>query len=62
MSFIRLLGRVLSLCVPTIALVNGHAIAGGCMLMFAHDWRFGRAEQDKAKIALNEIELGKLQP
>lgn len=49
---------MISLCVPTVAVVNGHAIAGGCMFMFAHDYRYGRAEPEKAKISLNEIEIG----
>jgi len=62
LAFIRLLGRILTLCVPTIALVNGHAIAGGCMLMFTHDWRYGRAEPEKSKISLNEIEIGMFLP
>lgn len=58
LEFIRLLGRFLSLSVPSIALVNGHAVAGGCMLMFAHDWRFARAEVGKALISMPEIEIG----
>ena len=37
--------------------MNGHAIAGGCMLAFAHDWRGSRAEEGKARYALNEIEI-----
>lgn len=58
LEFIRLLGRLLRFPVPTIALVNGHAIAGGCMLMFAHDYRISRAEPKKVNCALTEIELG----
>ena len=37
LEFIRLLGRIAVLPFPTIALVKGAAIAGGCMLSFAHD-------------------------
>lgn len=44
LEFTRLLGRMLSFCVPTIAIVSGHAIAGGCMFIFAQDFRFARAE------------------
>ena len=42
---------------PTVAMLNGHAIAGGCMLAFAHDWRISRSEKDKVRMALNEIEI-----
>lgn len=58
LEFIRLLGRLLRYPVPTIALVNGHAVAGGCMFMFAHDWRIARAEPKKAHCSLPEIEIG----
>lgn len=35
----HLLARVLSLPVPTIAAVQGHAFGAGAMLAMAHDWR-----------------------
>ena len=41
---------------PVIAALNGHTIAGGCMLALACDSRIMISE--KAKIALNEIEFG----
>ncbi|MBW1753142.1 MAG: enoyl-CoA hydratase/isomerase family protein [Deltaproteobacteria bacterium] len=41
---------------PVIAALNGHTIAGGCMLANACDFRVMVAE--KAKIALNEITFG----
>jgi enoyl-CoA hydratase/carnithine racemase len=41
---------------PLIAAVNGHAIAGGCMLTLACDERF--MVPGKAKISLNEIRFG----
>lgn len=42
---------------PTVALVNGHAIAGGCVLALACDYRVATA--DKAtRIGLNEVALG----
>lgn len=31
-------GRLAVINVPTIAVVKGAAIAGGCMLSFAHDY------------------------
>lgn len=41
---------------PVIAALNGHTIAGGCMLAIACDWRI--MVQGGAKISLNEINFG----
>jgi Delta3-Delta2-enoyl-CoA isomerase len=41
---------------PIIAGLNGHTIAGGCMLALACDYRV--MAQGKGKISLNEIGLG----
>ena len=38
MEFIALFGRIVALSVPTLTLVKGAAIAGGCMFSFAHDF------------------------
>jgi len=56
LEFIRLLGRLLSFPIPTVALVNGYAIAGGLMLAMAHDFRIMRS--DFGHVAMNEIDLG----
>lgn len=42
---------------PTVALVNGHAIAGGGLLTLCCDHRIA-AKNPKAKIGLNEVALG----
>jgi enoyl-CoA hydratase/carnithine racemase len=42
---------------PTVALVNGHAIAGGTVLTLACDWRVA-ARAPKARLGLNEVALG----
>lgn len=42
---------------PTVALVNGHAIAGGCILTICCDHRVA-AKSPKTKIGLNEVALG----
>lgn len=41
---------------PVIAALNGHTIAGGCMLAIACDYRIMAV--GKAKISLNEVEFG----
>lgn len=43
---------------PIVAALNGHTIAGGCMLSLACDFRI--MVSDKAKISLNEISFGAL--
>jgi 3,2-trans-enoyl-CoA isomerase len=37
--------------------VNGHAIAGGCVLMLCCDWRVA-ADAPKTKIGVNEVAIG----
>jgi enoyl-CoA hydratase/carnithine racemase len=51
----RLLARVLSLPVPTVAAVQGHAFAAGAMLALAHDQRVMRA--DRGFWCLPEIDI-----
>ncbi len=41
---------------PVVAAINGHAVAGGCMLATACDHRV--MVSDKARISLNEITFG----
>jgi enoyl-CoA hydratase/carnithine racemase len=41
----ELLARVLTLPVPTVAAVNGHAFGAGAMLAMAHDFRVMRADR-----------------
>ena len=42
---------------PTVAAVNGHAIAGGCVLALCCDLRV-MADDPKLRIGLNEVALG----
>jgi len=51
-----LLLRLFTFGKPVIAAVNGHATAGGCMLIMACDYRV--AAEGRARIGLNEINLG----
>ena len=48
--------RVFELPIPVVAAVNGHAVAGGCVLALQADLRIG-ADRD-ARIGLNETQLG----
>lgn len=54
-QFHGLLKRMLIYPIPTVAAVNGHAVAGGCMLALAHDYRFMRA--DRGFMFLSEIDI-----
>jgi enoyl-CoA hydratase len=49
--------RVFELPVPVVAAINGHAIAGGCVLALQADVRIG-ADVPAARIGLNETQLG----
>jgi len=56
LAFDEAMLRVFELPVPVVAAVNGHAIAGGCVLALQADLRIG-ADRD-ARIGLNETRLG----
>jgi enoyl-CoA hydratase len=54
--FSATMARVFSLPLPVVAAVNGHAVAGGCVLMTQADVVY--AVDTNAKIGLNEVPLG----
>lgn len=56
-EIVRMFGRFLALPFPSVALINGHALAGGMMLMMSHDYRIC-VEEDNIKIGMTEINLG----
>jgi len=56
LEYQRLIGRILCFPVPTIAAINGHAFAGGCMFAMAHDYRIMRT--GAGFICMNEVDLG----
>lgn len=52
----ELFARVLTLPVPTVAAVNGHAFGAGAMLAMAHDFRVMRA--DRGYFCFPEADIG----
>src|SRR6266446_3211274 len=55
-GFSRVMLRIFELPLPVVAAVNGHAIAGGCVLALQADVRVG-ARAD-FRMGLNEVQLG----
>ena len=49
--------RVFRCARPIVAAINGHAIAGGCVLALQCDWRV-MVDAPDARIGLNETQLG----
>jgi enoyl-CoA hydratase len=64
-GFIRLLEQLFTTLylhpAPTVALVNGHAIAGGCVLALCCDYRVAPPDPS-IKIGLNEVAIGVVFP
>ncbi|RMD43466.1 hypothetical protein DV735_g1652, partial [Chaetothyriales sp. CBS 134920] len=48
--------RLLTFPMPTVALINGHAFAGGLMTTMMHDYRI--MNPDKGFLCVNELEFG----
>ncbi|KAF9361119.1 hypothetical protein BGX26_005748 [Mortierella sp. AD094] len=53
--FMPMLNKILLFGIPTIACLNGHAFAGGCLMAMAHDYRVMRS--DRGFMCMNEIDL-----
>ncbi|KAF9400144.1 hypothetical protein BGZ94_005538 [Podila epigama] len=53
--FMPMLNKILLFSLPTIACINGHAFAGGCLMAMAHDYRVMRS--DRGFMCMNEIDL-----
>ena len=55
-SLFALYSRLASYPMPTVALVNGHAFAGGMMLALHHDYRVFNPK--RGYLCMNEVEFG----
>jgi enoyl-CoA hydratase len=55
-TFSAVMLRVFELPFPVVAAVNGHAVAGGCVLALQADWR--SMADDDGRIGLKEVALG----
>jgi enoyl-CoA hydratase/carnithine racemase len=55
-----LFAKLITLNVPTMALISGHCYAGGVMLAMAHDFRIMR--EGSGVLCLSELNLGKTLP
>ncbi len=57
----EVMARIFDYPGPTVACVNGHAIAGGCVVTLCCDLRVMTTD-DRARIGLNEVALGLIFP
>lgn len=55
-EFMYLMGRVITLPIPTICAINGHAFGAGFMFALSHDVRIMR--EDRGFLCANEMQLG----
>ena len=55
-EFMFLMGRIITLPIPTVCAINGHAFGAGFMLSLCHDVRIMR--EDRGFLCANEIQLG----
>jgi len=59
-EFMAVMGRIITLPVPTVAMVNGHCFGAGFMAALCHDVRFMRA--DRGFLCANELQIGMTVP
>ena len=55
-EFMALMGRIITLPIPTVAAINGHGFGAGFMTALCHDVRIMRS--DRGFLCANEMELG----
>lgn len=59
-EFMAVMGRIITLPIPTVAAVNGHGFGAGFMTALCHDVRMMRA--DRGFLCANEMQLGMVIP
>jgi enoyl-CoA hydratase/carnithine racemase len=59
-EFTALMARLITLPIPTVCAINGHAFGAGFMTALCHDVRFMRA--DRGFVCANEVEIGMVIP
>ncbi|MDO7671786.1 MAG: enoyl-CoA hydratase-related protein [OM182 bacterium] len=59
-EFMALMARIISLPLPSIAAINGHAFGAGFMCALCHDKRWMR--EDRGFACANEVEIGMVIP
>ncbi len=59
-EFMQLMGRIILLPLPSVAVINGHAFGAGFMSALCHDVRFMRS--DRGFACANEVEIGMVIP
>ena len=55
-EFMSVMGRIMTLAVPTVAAINGHAFGAGFMMSLCHDVRIMRV--DRGYVCANELAIG----
>ena len=55
-EFMKLMSRIITLPIPSIAAINGHAFGAGLMLALCHDERIMR--EDRGYACANEMQIG----
>jgi enoyl-CoA hydratase/carnithine racemase len=55
-EYMTLAGRLISLPIPTVCAINGHAFGAGFMIALCHDVRIQRS--DRGFLCANEMQLG----
>ena len=59
-EFMTLMARLITLPIPSVCAINGHAFGAGLMAALCHDLRFMRA--DRGFACANELEIGMVIP
>ena len=59
-EFMALMGRIITLPLPSVAVINGHAFGAGFMCALCHDIRFMR--EDRGFACANEVQIGMVIP